>query len=462
MEFSKKKLVGNIQIEEFDLMFNLKKNTTAVLSISMFLVVLNCFVSSLGLYNNRTSPPLFVASLILTGLFIMLYIKNHSVIKLPCYVTIPIIFIGIAYGIAGVFYFVPTYIMLGYIFALQLPLLYTAIKDDYYGELIASYCKSYVVFSVLIFVACFISAPLTGEQYQGIFNNPNLMGEFLSALVVALLFLYENETKKNSKVLILILFGISVAFTLFTRSRTTMLAYALIAISYFIYIFIKRIDLKRCIVSYILAIVIFVPITFVILNNVTHSICEITGITITSESFVDDTENEKPANNNIKDELEATKNRLFKGLTDGNSFSSGRVQIWYTYLTNLTLKGHEPDRLIINYGGQELQANSHNAFLHVSYQSGIISGFAYVFIYCTVFVLAFNRVRKKNLSDEILFSMCILANSIPYIILSNTLGPYTSFSILAFWVIVVPFYSKRIMRTNIIGLKQFVNVVLGK
>ena len=88
-------------------MFNLKKNTTAVLSISMFLVVLNCFVSSLGLYNNRTSPPLFVASLILTGLFIMLYIKNHSVIKLPCYVTIPIIFIGIAYGIAGVFYFVP-------------------------------------------------------------------------------------------------------------------------------------------------------------------------------------------------------------------------------------------------------------------------------------------------------------------------------------------------------------------
>ena len=55
--------------------------------------------------------------------------------------------------------------------------------------------------------------PLTGGQYYGIFNNPNLFGECLTMAVLCIVFLIEQSEFNNKKKVIFLfaLFGIAVA-----------------------------------------------------------------------------------------------------------------------------------------------------------------------------------------------------------------------------------------------------------
>lgn len=451
--------------------FSTKDRINVLIFASMIFVVFNCFAANLGLYNYRTSPALLVSAVVLSVFWGITYLKEREVLGLSYPILISIVFMGVAYGLAGIFFFVPTYIMNGYIFALQLPLFYSCIKHEHIRDLTKSYSIIYIAVSTVVIICCFLLAPLTGTQYQGIFNNPNLTGEFLSTLAVCTLYMYESTDAKKQRLLYLVVFGISVAFTLFTRSRSTMLAYALLAVIYLIYIIRMKRGIAKRIVAFAFAMLITTLLTFAILNNVTNNICELTGIRITEESFISDQNDINSGINSnvpikesggIASELEATTDRLFKGINDGSSFSSGRIQIWYTYLTNLSFKGHAPNHLTFYYDGQELQANSHNSFLHVSYQSGILSGIAFLVILVLMLFSSYRDMFKENITTESLFAMCVITNAIPYVILSNAIGPYTAFPLLAFWIIVIPFYSNKTCKNNVNNIKQFIIAFLGK
>lgn len=414
--------------------FELDKKVKQLINISVFLVVLNCFASNLGLYQYRTSPALLVSAGILTFLAIKTYYIEKCLERMPYYILVPICLMGIAYGLAGLVFVVPTYVLDGYIFALQLPLLYVCLKKGHMKEIIKAYCNAYLILSALALLVCMLLSPLTGEQYQGIFNNPNLLGEYLSGIAMCVIYMYEEETIPKKRIVYLLIFGLSVAFTIFSRSRTTMLAYALLAVVYLIYILKTKGHLWKRLIAFLLAIIIAVPGTYFILSQLTPVISDTTGIVLGTGGVVSDSDS-------LSEEIENTADRLFKGVNDGSSFSSGRVEIWQTYLKNLSLKGHAPGLLTFYYYGEYHQANAHNSFLHVAYQSGLLSGIAFIFIFGIMCIHTLKHLAKKNYSNESLFAMCVLANALPYILLSNAVGPYTAFSLLAYWIVVIPYYS---------------------
>lgn len=420
------------------------KKLMLIVNLSVFTVTLNCFCANLGVYNYRSSPPLLISSLILTFFAIFLYKKEQSLGYISKYVLIAFLIIGAFYGIAGVIYFIPTYVMNGYIFVLQLPLLYLCMKKDILDKIIPAYCKSFVFLSVIVMMLFFISAPLTNGQYQGNFNNPNLTGEYLTCVIVCALYLYAVATQKKHKFAYLALSGISLVLIIFTRSRTSILACAFVLLAFFIYAFRCKKRFIKSLLCFAMAAAVALPSVFFTLSNITPLLSDVTGLN--AELFIRTDDSEEIFDNNndkthsLKEELGASSDRLLKGLNNDSSFTSGRTQIWYSYIKNISLKPHRPELVTFYYDEQELKANAHNSFLHVAYQSGLLSGIAFIIMYTATGVYALIALFKKKIVVENLFSIMVLANSVPYVVLSNTFGPYTSFSLLPFWIISIPYF----------------------
>lgn len=425
------------------------KETMLIVNLSVFIVTLNCFCANLGVYDYRSSPPLLISSLILTFFAIFLYKKEQSLGNISKYVLITLVIIGAFYGIAGVIFSIPTYVMNGYIFVLQLPLLYICMKKDILIKIIPLYCKAFVFLSSIMLFLFFISAPLTNGQYQGNFNNPNLTGEYLTSVIVCALYLYTVSTQRKYKVAYLALFGISLVLIIFTRSRTSILACAFVLVAFFIYALRDKKRFFKSLLCLFIATAVALPSVFFTLSNITPLLSDVTGLngelfirTDDSEGTFDDNriDDNSDKTHSLKEELGASSDRLLKGINNDSSFSSGRAQIWYSYIKNISLKPHRPELVIFYYDGQELKANAHNSFLHVAYQSGLLPGIVYFIMYTATGVVALIALFKKKTVVENLFSIMVLANSVPYVVLSNTFGPYTSFSLLPFWIISIPYF----------------------
>lgn len=396
----------------------------------MFIIVANSVFAGLGLYGYRTSPPMFVAALILTILSFKFYFKDRIVGTLPNLIKIPMIIIGVSYGVFGIAYFVPTYILCGYAFLIQLPIFYCAVKRDYLKEMMITFTKAYVIIATLVLIACMLFAPLTDGQYYGIYNNPNLFGQFLSPIAISAIYWYEISEVKRTRIIMLVIFGLSLAFTLFSKSRTTLLAFACIAVVYFIYIIITKKKFVKRFAAFAIAILVMVPATFGTLYSITPVVCSLTGIEVNMQE------------RSLEDELLGAYSRYTKGLKDdGNSFTSGRTEIWKDFLRDTGLKGHKVDALIVEYSGGSYSVNSHNTFIQVAYQSGIISGIAFLLMFGAICIYIVRKALKKTVSQEDLFAAGCLANALPYLMLANVIGPYATFATVPFWLMMIPYYS---------------------
>ncbi len=216
-------------------------------NICIILLVFNCFFSNLGLYNYRTSPALFV-SICLLILFI-LYNKKCFIIKeLSTSMKIVIILmqiIGTSYAINGVIYKVPTYILLFILFSIILPIYFIEANMIKLNKVIDIYTKANIISFLIFTFAVFLFSPINQEQYAGIFNNPNLLGEYISVVIMSLIFQFEKIKNNKYKSGILILFGISVAFMIFSMSRTTLVSVVFIGIIYLIFNIRNKLNIKK-------------------------------------------------------------------------------------------------------------------------------------------------------------------------------------------------------------------------
>ena len=405
---------------------NFEKKERYLLMAGTFLIVANCFAGALGGYGNRTSPPMFVAALILTVITFRFYLKDKIVGRLPLYVSIPLIIMGLSFCLWGVVYFVPTYILFGYTFLILLPLFYVCVKKESMKLITLYFSRSYVIVSAAVIAVCLLAAPLTGGQYYGVFNNPNLLGQFLSSAAVFTIYLYEVEDSRKARIFMLALFGMLVAFTLFSRSRTTLLAFACIAVAYALYCLITRTELLKRVLAFVLAMVIMVPLAFGCFNIVTPKVCDITGIDIDMYS------------NGLEEELTDAYNRYLKGIADEGSFFSGRTNIWADFMADMGFKGHKEDALTVKYSGGEFSVNAHNTVLQVGYQSGFLSGIAFLILYIVIGISALRRILNKKATKEDLFAAACAANTLPYVVLASVVGPLTTFMMLPLWLIAVP------------------------
>ncbi|MFQ8601458.1 MAG: O-antigen ligase family protein [Anaerovoracaceae bacterium] len=400
-------------------------------NILMALLVINCFLCNLGLYNYRTSPAVMVSICIL--MIYLFYIRSFSKKNLTAiekFIIIFLLVISVSYAINGIVYKVPTYITCFILFGLILPIYFIKVNRSEIKKIIGIFTQTTIICFLFIIIASFLVAPITSEQYSGVFNNPNLLGECISVVIISLIFQFENARSYKYKLVILIIFGMSTALMFFSMSRTTLLSVGIIAIVYFAFNIKNKFNVKKKLIAFLLSILIMLPITYGILNIVTPQISNIVGINLTEEY---------QSREKLGNVVDRTLDRYKKGIGDDRTFSSGRIEIWKEYAENLSVAGHDASKLNIEYNGEIIQANAHNSFLQISYHSGIISGICYILILLYVSISIIKKfIKNRNIDNNLLFGMMAVLSLFVYSSLSNIVIPTISFTMVPMWIIVLP------------------------
>lgn len=394
---------------------------------------LNLFLSNLGIYGGRTSPALLMSSMVLLIFSCLMISLRKEGTKLPIKRWIPFIVIGILFFIYGIKFMVPTYIVYAFIFLFQMPLFVFSINRELLTKIILSFSKWFVLFYSLYIVGSFLISPLEKGQYCGIFTNPNLWGECVATAILLILYLIGKTNNFKFRLYLFLLLGVSIANVLLSRSRTTLVTVVAIVVVYIIYIVRTRESIfnRKTALCLIAMIIVGASFTYGILINVTPYTAEAIGIEIGKEDL----------SGGFEESISGTYDRYLKGINNEGSISSGRVEIWKTYIPQLSIFGHDAVELPINgYFDPNFKTNAHNTFIQIGYQSGIpgLILFAIQFIAMGVFYL--KKLFGKEISMENYLLIASFAQAIVYMMLSNSFGPYSSFSLILYWMYILPMY----------------------
>lgn len=397
------------------------------------LFVINLFLSNLGIYGGRTSPALLLSSAILLVFSCLMVGLRQKGTRFPVKRWIPFIGIGILFFIYGIKFKVPTYIVYAFIFLFQMPVFIFSIDREILTRIILSFSKWFVLLYSLYIAASFLISPLEKGQYCGIFTNPNLWGECTVTAILVILYLFDKTDKLKFKTCLALLFGISVANVLLSRSRTTLVVVIAVIIVYIVYIIrIKKYAFNKKAALYLLAIALLgILLTYVILINITPYTAKAIGIEIGKEDLSD----------GFEESISGTYGRYLKGINDDGSISSGRVEIWKTYIPQLSISGHDAvDLPIEGHFEKGFKTNAHNTFIQIGYQGGIPALVLFVAQFIIMGIFYLRKLFGKEVSMENYLLIASFGQAIVYMMLANPFGPYSSFSLIIYWMYILPTY----------------------
>ncbi len=410
-----------------------KRKDKMYITVFVGLFTLNLFLSNLGVYGGRTSPTLLMSSMILLIFSCLMIGFRQKGTRFPVKRWIPFIAIGILFFIYGIKFKVPTYIVYAFIFLFQMPIFIFSIDRETLTKIILSFSKWFVLFYSLYIVGSLLISPLGKGQYCGVFTNPNLWGECVATAILVILYLIGKTNNFKFKIYLFLLLGISVANVLLSRSRTTLLAVVAIVIVYIIYLVrIKEpVFNKKTVTCLIAAVIVGVSSTYGILINITPYTAEAIGIEIGKEDL----------SGGFEESISGTYDRYLKGINNEGSISSGRVEIWKTYISQLSIWGHDAVELPINgYFDQNFKTNAHNTFIQIGYQSGIPGLILFAIQFITMGLFYLRKLFGKEISMENYLLIAAFGQTIVYMMLSNSFGPYSSFSLIIYWMYILPMY----------------------
>ena len=344
--------------------------------------------------------------------------KNH--IKIPYFILL--LFIGISFIFNGIYYNVIGYIAIGLIFAVIIPLLNLAFSMSSKF----SVCKalaSGIIFSFLMFFLISICCgPALGmAQYTSFFSNPNTLGSYMIIVVSASIFLILDavENNKKSKFLYYMVFAFALSIAVYTNSRTSIF-------------YIKKCDyssikkfFKKVVLLGLLVLISFSFSFFLLTTVKIELIKSFPSIQVT-------TDYDKIT---IRDGLARMGTRYTKGLDGDNKndeFTSGRKEIWGTFIKNISFKGHKEEGLKVVEDTRFYQkTNAHNVYLQMAYSAGLLTGIAML----ALMILAAKDLLKKiieflkagQIDKEAVFTMCA---ALSFAVFSLTSGGYMVFTYL--------------------------------
>lgn len=448
--------MGNGLINLLNIISKKNKNVSdkvkaKIITFSFFLLFCNMFLSSLGVYNGSSSVAAIVG-IFITFVIIWFFADNHisfgDLINKP--VVILFFLVGIFFLISAVLHKVAAFILISFIFLFVLPVFYFTVGNDYNNFLYMMSLGARYSYILMLIVSVFIS-PLSNGQYASFLGNPNGLGAFLSVIFVAVLYLYEINDNKKDRIINMFLIGSIFALCIFTKSRTTYLS---LGFSFFIYVIYMIIDrrynlraligrvIKIFVSSFISLILMFSLLTYV--SNFILSLEE----NIFGQSFkiVFNPESSYNEITDLKGQLQGAAERGKKGIGDSNSFSSGRAEIWRTYLNDLNLTGHNADKLKVPYQGGYLEANAHNTYLQIAHSGGVVAGISFVvlnimFAFYLLKVL-FRGIRNRKIDIKYLFVGSMLISCEIIMMLSSVYYPYISAVSVVYYFVVGCFFVK--------------------
>ena len=423
-----------------------------IVVFSFFMLFINMFLSTAGVYKGSTSIAAFIGVIITFFIILFGIDKKIENIEINKNLLILLYIVSGFFLISGILHRVIAYILCSLIFAVLLPIFYIIFNNETgYSKFLISFNNGIKYsFILLIIVSIFIS-PLTSGQYASFLANPNGLGAYLTIVLPALLYLFETGKDKTNKILDLILIGCVFGLSIFVKSRTTYLSFIFIGIVYILYLWINKINLKEILIrlfKILLSSALGTVILFSMLTYVSNFIISVEK-NIFGNSFVVTFKAESSYREftSLTEQISSAADRSKKGIADDNTISSGRAEIWSMYISKLNLTGHNADKLKVPYQGGYLEANSHNTYLQIAYSAGIIAGLSFVIMNILFLIyllkIIFYGIKKRNLDIKYLFIGSMLIGCEITMVLSSVYYPYISSISLVYYFVIGYLFNKQ-------------------
>lgn len=402
-----------------------RKNKKIIEILIASLLIINLFAANLMVYHGKTSIPQAVA--ILLCLCELFYFRNELIKIKPSVVMIVLQLLGLLYLVFGIIYKTPTYITYACFFIAIIPgLACLCSNSSYWRELVKYLFFAGLIASQIVVFACLLFAPISTGQYSGIFINPNHTGDFTSFGLLCSLY-FEDDSRKSIRVFSKVLILELIAFTIFTMSRTTILASAAILFVYYI----PKLKQKKSFVKLLISIGLVAAIYFGFFYFLSYVTPHISSLFMSSQD----------KRQSISDEFSYFNDRIGKGISDERDISSGRFDIWKTYISKLNFSGHDGRALFFKdyYGpGEGTHQNAHNAFIEVAYQTGYIGGIIYLLLTLLAGIKVFHTYLLHKMDSASSLWLCIFLNAFIRGLLSSTISPASNFDMFFLCLIVIP------------------------
>ncbi len=313
-----------------------------------------------------------------------------------------------------------------------------------YDKLFELVAKSTLLCMILFLLVNFILNPVIPDWtgYQGVTGNSNSIGIACVAMFVAAMSLI--KTKGNMRYIYPLAAGAAFCFAWLAASRASMLAMIVVSLAWIIG---YRNEGKKAL-SVILSILLIVA-SFAALNTLAHVVSAFklqaqASATATEETDAvaeDSTSSSEEAAVEAADPIEDDfALQKITQSSDINTASSGRIEIWKFYLSEIGLLGHADKPEVTAYGGT---VSAHNTYLEISYRSGIIAGLLYAFVavYAAVYSFKYMFDRKRKDNRWIFIPLAVMAFGVMSH-LERAIYPVEKIHIFMYFIALAPMFMK--------------------
>ena len=325
------------------------------------------------------------------------------------------------------------------IFTIVFPALYFIWQNRRdYNTLFSLVIKGIVIFNVVFIVLSILFRPVGSQQYSGMFNNPNSLGQYVTLMMPIFLIHYENSLKKKNKkgvVTSLLGAGTTCAFLTFSCSRTAIVSVIGIVLVWAGIKLVwerKKEKIRRIAASIlVLAVVcgVAVPLTWGVIRvgtRMTFSII-MQGQSVDLDSSMGDIFNK------LNKRIDTTDKDL-------NKLSTHRTIIWEEYISRLSFFGHNRGEIyVVGYG---FANTTHNAPLQAAYDNGIAAGVIYAVFNLLSLFLSFQYYRKNKETDYAKLPFILCVGYTLTSLLASIIHPFGYGLGFLFWIVQAPLFDR--------------------
>ena len=278
-------------------------------------------------------------------------------------------------------------VILAVTYAVAFPLLAIVSSKEKVGMIMRRLCGSVTAnFYIIIIVSLIVADPNEQTQYSGIIVNPNTLGLFSVVAFIAFIYnIYRRQKLYDYAGL-----GLTVITVYMSQSRTSLICVVIAAVFIIIALLKSRergiAGVKQATIVILAAAALFCAVFY--LSPISEKVHDYVNKELMREE----------ARDSIRDvEMEERNfDRIIQGIEDGD-FTTGRLDIWMGYLSQIGLTPNGDDeQLIIN--GEEINMSAHNTYIHLAYCFGLLCGVFYLLYNISVGIVSLKLlVERKNL-----------------------------------------------------------------
>lgn len=396
-------------ITKLDKLHNDRSKLNYVLSV-MAVIALLSIKTALALIVTEWYALTILSGFAVTAFFFILMIRNRKVgVTISGKLMLAMEFVvGASFIVNGLMLHVVAYSVIGLVLGVMMPAAQYALATNNSHKVIKILCQGTVITYVIFLITNFLLGPiLKNFQYRAIMGNCNLVGYFLVVVIPSLLFfLMQKDLSFKRKAVCWGLLVSALTMMVFTSSRTSVLA-TFFGMGYFLIIVIlkrdkskKRIITKKQVIT-VITITVIVPF-FLFFMLTTGRRWMIKAIHWVDTTFFSNNSSQVKKDKDDEEE-DFNLDYYIKGLDGENAddaFTSGRILIWKSFASNLSIQGHADEHREIKEETRYYEhANAHNVYLQTAYSAGVIAGAAYLVLVVTAGVrvlMWFIRIMRKK------------------------------------------------------------------